>query len=114
MGSTEGSWRLKAIIILFLYIFCMYSIQAIFMESGDINNPDVHGSSGVGDSSPVTGSLKFFGIVDNFIKFLSFQSMGLPFFAWLPIAITISICSIAIAYILYTAIYEFVKALPLT
>ena len=131
MGQTEGTWRLKAIIVMFLFIFCMYSVQGLFLGGVRAeNDPSLYKADEVeseyenihqiDQASKIEGQDYFsaptdtFKVVNDFISFLTFSNVGLPFYAWLPIMLSISICAIVILYIVYTVIYEIVKALPLT
>lgn len=127
MGVTEGKWRLKALIVMFLVIFFLYSAQAMFMN---IDNPETYM---MGDQDYITdrdiGSnlteeemrekqsqgMDFFSIMGSFADFLTFGAGGnMPFYARLPLTLLTAIMGIVIGYILYTVIYEIIKGLPFT
>jgi len=126
MGVTEGKWRLKAIIILALFIFCMYSAQALF---GDLSNPtyyyddSVYTETNSDDYSNLTeaearelqgSNTDLFSLIGGFWGFLTFQTMGIPYPASLVIQIPVLITWIVLIYISYTIIYEIIKGLPFT
>jgi len=126
MGVTEGKWRIKALIILFLFIFSIYLAQGLFMSGDEPNSvkaenmaqevkkSDTNDVDNVKGIDAISSGFDIIDFLATIIGFLALSNLGLPFYAWLPLMLAVTISAILMIYIMYTFIYEIVKALPLT
>jgi len=120
MSNSIMDNRLSISIIVIMFLFIVYGCQAVI----------IGGSGGVGDGAGINGldsdsspdvslSTDFsgFGFVETIQKsfeFITFQSIDAP----LPVIIFLNlisfICTFILVYIVFSFIYDFVKALPTT
>ena len=114
MGTVVGKWRLKAIIILFLALICIYTVYGIF---SNISTPDYTVESidsyNINENDTTQGlksSDSFWDVVLGLGDFLSFGDFD-NFWARFIIGLFVSICWIVIGYIGYTFVKEWI---PLT
>jgi len=122
MGVTEGPWRLKAILFIFLMVTLLYGTQYYFVQAQEmeaLSDPSLSiqeniTEAGTREYSQDIGSdiTSFFGgIYEGF----TFQSLdGTP--AWASFFLTLFTSGLLISgvYITYTFVYEVIKALPFT
>ena len=129
MGVTEGSWRLKAILFCVFMPLMLYGIQGFFMASADsmtvtpiTDANELEDLGGMNESSQdavrekgVSVGTDVIGIVKGIFDFATFGSIdGTPEWARWFLTSFITGILITLMYIIYTFVYEGIKALPFT
>ena len=120
MATSEGSWRLKLIIMLTIMLTLLYSSYGVFgsIEVNEFNTFDanytVNDSSSVGSgnlsgdySYDSSSGQSFIDTLTGFGSFLTFGEID-NFFARMVINTFTSICFICIGYLIYTFIRDWV------
>ncbi len=114
MGTVVGEWRLKAIIVLFLTMVCIYSFYGYFSNI-DVSSYDVGVVEGytISENDTTKGletSDSFWDVVlgmGDFLTFGAFTNIWIRFI----VNLFVSVCWIVIGYIGYTFVKEWI---PLT
>jgi len=120
MGTVVGSWRLKAIIILFVFYVAMYGANALFINidtMGDFENDDLvsfdETDSKIDDNETdleISGKDEgnsFIDMITGMFDFLTFSNIDNQY-ARLVLTTTMAIVTIVTAYLVYTFIKEFI------
>jgi len=120
MGTThEFGKRLEMMIILFLFITCMYTFEGIYLlGQEEIVLADTTGIV-QNESKPVnpqnytyynieTQHSDPLGLVLGFFGFLTFQPLGMPVWATIFINIVMVICAITLGLLVYVFIRDWI------
>lgn len=115
MGTVVGSWRLKIIIVLFIFIVSTYGFYVLLGDIETFNSPianDSYFDSSTGDvtwnsSEGEQMGTDFKDVIFGLGNFLSFGNIDNEW-ARLFLVNTISICLITIGYLIFTFIKEFI------
>ena len=123
MGTVVGNWRLRAIIILFIFYVCMYGANALLYDidtMSDYENDDLvsfedtnaeilENETDLEVSGQDEGN-SFIDMLSGLFEFLTFGNIDNTF-ARLLLNTTMTIITITTTYIIYTFIKEWI---PLT
>lgn len=122
MGYTEGKWRLKAIIFIFVMTTILYTTQFYFALAEHeiaLNDPSlsITNETDISDvrNTTVDTSIDIFDFFGAIWATYSFQLLdGTPTWASALLTLFTSCLLIAGVYIAYTFVHETIKALPFT
>ena len=110
MGTVVGSWRLKLLLILVILMSIIYTVNGIFYgietdEEGYILNEDIIKENDTAKS--IEQSNDFMTVLFGWADFFTFGNIDNPY-ARIILNLVNTVCLIAIGYILFTFIKEFI------
>lgn len=125
MGYTEGTWRLKAIILIVVVMWAMYGLQFMFMGGTvTVHSPEAENwtyeerhycESALSGIEVQTAGGDIFAIIGFIFSFVTFQaSPSIPPALSVILTLFMLILTCVLVYIVYTFAYEIVKGLPFT
>lgn len=123
MGYTEGTWRLKALMIIVIVMSCMYSAQAMLMNmelrtvEGEGFNYSAYDPNASALSQEMVSDVggDIFATLGFIFSIATFTAPeGIPLAGVFILTFFAVALWMTLGYIVYTFLYEILKGLPFT
>jgi hypothetical protein len=110
MGTVVGSWRLKLILVLIIFMACTYTINGLFMGVNTTSDGYIIPDSQVTYNNTEEGLQSgndFIGLLTTAFDLMTFGSID-NMYIRIFFNLVMVICSISLVYIIYTFIKEWI------
>ncbi len=114
--------RFQVIIILTVFLTLIYGAELIVLNGqNELDNPDFDASdikpvntSGTSQENVGAVQTDIIGMIVGFFAFLTFAPVGMPAWAFWVVALMITVVWFTLTYVVFSIVYDFIKALPFT